>query len=214
MENGGAMTLRILIVEDHALVSQGLEVMLSACDDLEVAGAVGTAAHAIDVVTKNAVDVVLMDVNLGRTISGLEATRQIKRVSPDTKVLVLTMYSDTETVSEAIRSGADGYLTKAASRDAVVRGIRDVAASRSVLDPNVTGGVFGRLSERDPHALSDRELTILQQISHGKSTREIAREVSLAEETVKTHLKQIFKKLGVRDRTEAAAEGLRRHLIH
>jgi DNA-binding NarL/FixJ family response regulator len=208
------MTLRILIVEDHALVSEGLEVMLSMRDDFEVTGAVTSAAEAIETVTNDPVDVVLMDVNLGRSISGLEATRQIKRVAPETKVLVLTMYSDTETVSEAIRSGADGYLTKGASRDAVIRGILDVAESRSVLDPNVTGGVFGRLSERDPHALSDRELSVLQQISYGKSTREIAQDVGLAEETVKTHLKQIFKKLGVHDRAEAVAEAFRRGLVH
>ena len=208
------MNLRILIVDDHALVSQGLRTMLAMSDDLEVIGVAESAAEALDVVASTPVDVVLMDVNLGRTISGLEATRQIKAVAPHTKVLVLTMYTDAETVSEAIRSGADGYLTKGSSSEVVLRGIRDVATGRAVLDPNVTGGVFGRLGDRDPNALTDRELTVLQQISHGKSTREIARDIGLAEETVKTYLKQIFKKLGVRDRTEAATEGLRRQLIH
>jgi DNA-binding NarL/FixJ family response regulator len=207
-------SLRILIVEDHALVSQGLEVMLSMAEDIEVIGTADSAARAVELVTRGPVDVVLMDVNLGRTINGLEATRQIKAAVPATKVLVLTMYTDTETVSEAIRAGADGYLTKGASRDVVERAIRDVAENRSVLDPNVTGGIFGRLGERDPNALTDRELTVLQQISYGKSTREIAHEIGLAEETVKSYLKQIFKKLGVRDRTEAATEGLRRDLIH
>jgi DNA-binding NarL/FixJ family response regulator len=208
------MALRILIVDDHALVSQGLETMLSLTDDLEVAGMASSGAEAVERVARVPVDVVLMDVNLGRTISGLEATRQIKAAKPDTKVLMLTMYTDTETVSEAIRAGADGYLTKGASQEVLVRGIRDVAAHKSVLDPNVTGGIFGRIGERDPNALTDRELTVLQQISYGKSTREIAQDIGLAEETVKTYLKQIFRKLGVRDRTEAATEGLRRDLIH
>jgi len=203
-----------MIVDDHALVSQGLETMLSSTDDLEVAGVVSSGPAAVDSVVREPIDVVLMDVNLGRTIGGLEATRQIKAARPSTKVLVLSMYTDTETVSEAIRAGADGYLTKGASREVLLRGIRDVAADKSVLDPNVTGGIFGRIGERDPNALTDRELTVLQQISYGKSTREIAQDIGLAEETVKTYLKQIFKKLGVRDRTEAATEGLRRDLIH
>lgn len=208
------MTLRVLIVDDHALVSQGLEVMLAMTDDLGVAGTVDSAPQALDRVAAGNIDVVLMDVNLGRSIGGLEATRRIKEAAPGTKVLVLTMYTDTETVAEAIRAGADGYLTKGASREAVIQGIRDVARGRSVLDPTVTGGIFGRIGERDARALSDRELLVLQAISHGKSTREIAADIGLAEETVKSYLKQIYKKLGVRDRTEAATEGLRRALIH
>jgi DNA-binding NarL/FixJ family response regulator len=203
-----------MIVDDHALVAQGLQTMLSTVEDFEVCCVVASAARAIDRAGSEPIDVVLMDVNLGRTINGVEATRQIKAVAPDTKVLVLTMYTDTETVSEAVRAGADGYMTKAASRDALVESIRNVIQGRAVLDPNVTGGVFGRIGERDPHALTERELAVLQQISHGNSTREIAQEIGLAEETVKTYLKQIFKKLGVRDRTEAATEGLRRDLIH
>jgi DNA-binding NarL/FixJ family response regulator len=208
------MTLRILIVEDHALVAQGLETMLSSAEGLEVAGVVDSAHHGVERATSETIDVVLMDVNLGRTINGLEATRRIKQGSPRTKVLILTMYTDAETVSEAIRAGADGYLTKGASREAVVQAIRDVAASKAVLDPNVTGSVFGRIAANDPNALTDRELVVLQQISYGKSTREIGQIMGLAEETVKTYTKQIFKKLGVRDRTEAATEGLRRDLIH
>ncbi|CAN5693048.1 response regulator transcription factor [soil metagenome] len=208
------MTLRVLIVEDHALVSQGLELMLSMHEDMDVTGAVSTAPEALERVVEDPVDVVLMDVNLGRSIGGIEATRRMKETSPRTKVLVLTMYADTETVAEAIKAGADGYLTKGSSRDALLRGIRDVADDRSVLDPSVAPGIFGRISARDPHALSDRELAVLQETSYGKSTREIAEEIGVAEETVKTYLKNIFKKLGVRDRTEAATEGLRRRLIH
>ncbi|MFN2490573.1 MAG: response regulator [Actinomycetota bacterium] len=208
------MSLRVLIVDDHALVTQGLETMLSMEDDVEIAGVTTSAAGALDALGSEHVDIVLMDVNLGRSLSGLEATRRIKKSFPDKKVLVLTMYTDTETVSEAIRAGADGYLTKGSSRAALLQGIRDVAAHRSVLDPSVTAGIFGRIGERDPKALNERELMVLQEISFGKSTREIAQEVGLAEETVKTYLKNIFRKLGVRDRTEAATEGLRRDLIH
>ena len=95
-----------------------------------------------------------------------------------------------------------------------VQAIRDVAEGRAVLDPNVTEGIFGRISGKDPSALTDRELTVLQELSHGKSTREVAEHIHVSEETVKTYLKQIFRKLGVHDRTEAVAEAFRRGLVH
>ena len=208
------MPVRVLVVEDHALVAQGLEIMLAQSGPFEVVAVAGTAVQALDEVRRQPVDVVLMDVNLERSISGLEATQRIKELRPETKVLVLSMYTDTETVSEAIRSGADGYLTKGSTRESLIRALHDVIEGRSVLDPSVTGGVFGRIGARDPAALSDRELAVLQEISHGRSTREIAREIGISDDTVKTYLKQIYRKLGVRDRTEAATEGLRRHLIH
>jgi DNA-binding NarL/FixJ family response regulator len=213
-DGGGSLPIRVLIVEDHELVAQGLEIMLTQSGPFEVVGIASTAARALEEVKRGPVDIVLMDVNLERSISGLEATVRIKEARPETKVLVLSMYTDTETVSEAIKSGADGYLTKGSTREALVRAVHDVVEGRSVLDPGVTRGVFGRIGARDPAALSDRELAVLQEISHGRSTREIAREIGISDDTVKTYLKQIYRKLGVRDRTEAATEGLRRHLIH
>jgi DNA-binding NarL/FixJ family response regulator len=206
------MSLKVLIAEDHTLVSEGLEAMLSMADELELAGVVSSGE---DAVTKaSGVDVVLMDVNLGRGMSGIEATRQIKDQSPETKVLMLTMFTDPGTVAEAVKAGADGYLSKGASKEAVVDAIRDVSEGRAVLDPNVTEGVFGRIGGRDRQALTDRELTVLQHLSHGLSTREVAASIHVSEETVKTYLKQIFRKLSVRDRTEAVAEAFRRGLVH
>jgi DNA-binding NarL/FixJ family response regulator len=208
------MTLRVLIAEDHKLVSQGLEVMLSMAEDLELVGVVDGGDEAVARAKTENVDIVLMDVNLGRSMSGIEATRQIKEETPDTKVLVLTMFTDPGTVAEAVKAGADGYLSKGSSREAVLQAIRDVAEGRAVLDPNVTEGIFGRISGKDPQALSDRELTVLQELSHGKSTREVAEHIHVSEETVKTYLKQIFRKLSVHDRTEAVAEAFRRGLVH
>ena len=206
--------LRTLITEDHKLVSQGLEAMLSMADDVELVGAVDTGEAAVEKVREGGIDVILMDVNLGTGINGIEATRQIKKVAPDIKILILTMFTDPGTVTEAVRAGADGYLSKGASSDAVVQAIKDVAQGRSVLDPNVTEGIFGRLGGKDPRALSDRELAVLQELAHGKTTREVAGELHVSEETVKTYLKQIFRKLDVRDRTEAVAEAFRRGLVH
>lgn len=208
------MTVRTLIVEDHALVSEGLGMMLSLMDDIDVVGIAPTGEKAIEMVTSNPVDLVLMDVNLGPGMSGIETTRRIRELAADTKILILTMFTDPTTVTQAVKAGANGYLSKGATREAVGRAIADVLAGNSVLDPNVTQGVFGRLGEKDPSALTQRELEILQELSNGKSTKEVAEGVFLSEETVKTYLKQIFRKLGVRDRTEAVAEALRHGIVH
>jgi DNA-binding NarL/FixJ family response regulator len=207
------MSLRVLIAEDHTLVSEGLEVMLSMADDVELAGTVSNGEAAIDATRVGEVDVVLMDVNLGQSMSGIEATRHIKEISPSTRVLILSMFTDPGTVSEGIKAGADGYLSKSASRESVIQAIRDVSQGRSVLDPNVTEGIFGRIGGKDPDALTDRELSCLQLLADGQSTKEIASDMHLSEETVKTYLKSIFKKLAVRDRTEAVAEAFRRGLV-
>ena len=208
------MTVRILIAEDHMLVSQGLEAMLTINQDFELAEVVDNGARAVQQVKDQSIDIVLMDVSLGEGINGIEATRQIKEQSPGTRVLILTMFTDPGTVAEAVKAGADGYVSKAATREFMLQAIQDVAEGRSVLDPNVTEGVFGRLGGRDSDALSDRELAVLQQLTYGKSTREVAEHIHVSEETVKTYLKQIYRKLSVRDRTEAVAEAFRRGFVH
>lgn len=208
------MTLKTLIAEDHKLVSQGLEVMLSMADGVDLVGVVSTGEAAVERAEREQLDVILMDVNLGKAMNGIEATRLVKEKAPSTRVLILTMFTDPGTVAEAVKAGADGYLSKGASKDVVVQAIKDVAEGKSVLDPNVTEGIFGRIGGRDPQALTDRELTVLQELTHGKSTREVAEHIHVSEETVKTYLKQIFRKLEVHDRTEAVAEAFRRGLVH
>jgi DNA-binding NarL/FixJ family response regulator len=208
------VTVRILIAEDHMLVSQGLEAMLTINRDFELADVVDSGARAIEQVREQPIDVVLMDVSLGEGMNGIEATRRIKEQSPETRVLILTMFTDPGTVAEAVKAGADGYVSKAATREFMLQAIQNVAEGRSVLDPNVTEGVFGRIGARDGDALSDRELAVLQELTYGKSTREIAEHIHVSEETVKSHLSQIYRKLGVRDRTEAVAEAFRRGFVH
>ena len=190
------MSLRVLVADDRSLVSEGLEVMLSMTDDVELAGTVSTDEAAINAARQGDVDVILMDINLSEPMSGIAATRQIKEIAPSTRVLILSMFTDPGTVSESIKAGADGYLSKSASREAVIQAIHDVAKGRSVLDPSVTEGIFGRIGGKDPDALTDRELQCLQHLADGLSTREIADEMHLSEETVKTYLKTIYRKLG------------------
>jgi DNA-binding NarL/FixJ family response regulator len=206
--------IRTLIAEDHQLVSQGLESMLESTESLELVGIVTTGEQAVDRAKAGTVDVILMDVNMGQGMNGIDATCAIKDEVPDTKILILTMFTDPGTVAKAVKAGADGYLSKGASKETVVQAILDVVEGKSVLDPHVTEGIFGRIGGRDHRALSDRELLVLQELTHGKSTKEVAENMHISEETVKTYLKQIFRKLDVRDRTEAVAEAFRRGLVH
>jgi DNA-binding NarL/FixJ family response regulator len=187
---------RVLIADDHTLVSEGLDVMLFMADDVELAGTVSSDEAAIDAARQGGLDVILMDVNLTQPMSGIEATKQIKKIAPSTRVLILSMFTDPGTVSEGIKAGADGCLSKSATRQSVIQAIHDVAEGRSVLDPSATEGIFGRIGGNDPDALTDRELNCLQFLADGLSTREIAAEMHLAEETVKTYLKSIYRKLG------------------
>lgn len=208
------MTIRVLIAEDHVLVSEGLQLLLSTADDVELVGVAATGTEAFDRTLSLDADVVLMDVNLGSGESGIQVTKAIKDARPRTKIVILSMFTDPATVAEAVKAGADGYLSKSSSRESVVDAIRNVASGKSVLDPNVTEGIFGRLGNKDPRALTDRELEVLQWLAHGHSTRQVAEEIHVSEETVKTYLKQIYRKLQVRDRTEAVAEAFRRGLVH
>lgn len=207
------MTLSLLIVEDHAVVSKGLQAMLEPIEALKLVGSCPTGEAAVEHVRDGSVSVVLMDVNLAGAMSGIEATRRIKQVSPSTKVLILTMYTDPATVAQAVEAGADGYLSKGTSPESLAKAIEDIAAGRSVLDPTVTEGVFGLIGGRGRSTLSDREVYVLQALSNGLTTREVAQQMHLSEDTIKTYLRQIFRKLDVRDRTEAVAEGFRRGFI-
>lgn len=208
------MTIRVLIAEDHTLVSQGLQLLLEAVEDVDLVGVAATSDEAFDRSIALGADVVLMDVNLGPGESGIDATRAIKEAKPNTKIVILSMFTDPSTVAEAVKAGADGYLSKSSSRETMVDAIRNVVAGKSVLDPNVTEGIFGRIGARDARALTDRELEVLQSLADGHSTKQIAGGIHVSDETVKTYLKQIYRKLQVRDRTEAVAEAFRRGLVH
>lgn len=208
------MSVRILIAEDHTLVSRGLELMLSMTEGVDLVGTVDTAEQAVETARDQKVDVILMDVNFGPRMNGIEAAREIKKETPETKILILTMFTDPATVTQAVKAGVDGYLSKDASEDLVRMAIQEVMDGRSFLDPHVTEGILGRIGIEGSRALTDRELTVLQEISNGKSTREAAQAIHVSEDTVKMHLKQIYKKLAVRDRAEAVAEAFRRGLVH
>jgi DNA-binding NarL/FixJ family response regulator len=204
--------IRILIVDDHEIVREGLQTLLAEEPDFEVAGSAGDGASAVALAKATKPDVILMDL-LMPGLDGIEATRRILRDNPSARVLVLTTFADDQHVREAIQAGAIGYLLKDVLKADLVRALRDVAMGRPSLHPEVQQHlmreVAGRTSssqeQAPPHAsLTEREVGILRLIAEGRSNKEIAAALHLTEGTVKGYVSTIFDKLGVEDRTQAA----------
>ena len=203
--------VRLLIVDDHEVVRVGLRTLLSRIETIEVVGEAATAAEAVEQTRSLQPDVVLLDVRLGEE-SGFSACREIQNLERDVKVLVLTSFADDHVVVEAISAGADGYLLKEVNRDALVSAIEKVASGQSVLDPAVTGRVFGKVQSlmQKPGGsklslLSNQERKVLALVSEGKTNKEIAVAMGLSDKTVKNYFSNILDKLEMSRRSEAAA---------
>lgn len=202
-------TLRIVLVDDHEVVRAGLKALLDAQSDLEVVGEAGTAEDGVRRVGYDAPDVVVLDVRLPDS-SGIEACREIRTRWPDVGVLILTSYADEEALMSAIMAGAAGYVLKRIDSDALVGAIRKVGAGESLLDPAMTDRLFEKLRGEevdDPRIarLSPQERRILTLIAEGKTNREIADELFLAEKTVKNYVSNLLSKMEMSRRSEAAA---------
>jgi DNA-binding NarL/FixJ family response regulator len=208
------MTIRVLLVDDQALFREGLETLLSVHRDIKVVGQAPNGREAVDIAAKVDPDVVLMDVRMP-VLDGVRATRRLKQVLPQCRVIVLTTFDDDEYVFDALRAGAVGYLLKDVASARLVEAIRATARGESILEPSVAAKViaeFTRVSSMVPAAqmeqmvepLSERELEILALIARGATNREIGDRLFITEGTVKNHVTHILAKLGVRDRTQAA----------
>jgi DNA-binding NarL/FixJ family response regulator len=203
--------LRVMIVDDHEIVRDGIRAMLHAEDDIVVTAEAGTVQEAVDEADRTRPDVVVMDVRLADG-SGIEATREIRANHPDTKVLMLTSFADDEALFASIMAGASGYVLKQVRSGDLVRAIRAVGAGESLLDPSVTNAVLDRL-RRGKHLLKDERLArlspqeerILTLVADGRTNKEIGEELHLAEKTVKNYVSSILSKLEVARRAEAAA---------
>jgi DNA-binding NarL/FixJ family response regulator len=171
--------------------------VLSDTDDLEVIGVVDRPDQAVERVEAQTIDIVIVDVDF-EAMRGIKATCSIKDASADTKVLALTRSSDPGMVAEAVKAGADGFLSKDASGEVVVQTVQNVAEGRAVVDADNTLELF--ISGKDPREIADQELAVLQAISYGMSTRQTAELLGLSEETVPTHVEQIFGEFLGRDR--------------
>ena len=203
--------LRVMLVDDHEIVRDGIRAMLDAEDDIVVTSEAGTVREAIDEAHRTKPDVVVMDVRLSDG-SGIEATREIRAMHPATKVLMLTSFADDEALFASIMAGASGYVLKQVKSGDLLRAIRSVGAGDSLLDPSVTTAVLDRL-RKGKHLMKDEKLArlspqeerILTQIADGKTNREIGESLKLAEKTVKNYVSSILSKLEVARRAEAAA---------
>jgi DNA-binding NarL/FixJ family response regulator len=203
--------LRVMLVDDHEIVRDGIRAMLHAEDDVVVTSEAGTVREAVDEADRTRPDVIVMDVRLSDG-SGIEATREIRAKHPETKVLMLTSFADDEALFASIMAGASGYVLKQVKSGDLMRAIRAVGAGDSLLDPSVTSAVLDRL-RKGKHLLRDEKLArlspqeerILTLVADGRTNKEIGDELHLAEKTVKNYVSSILSKLEVARRAEAAA---------
>lgn len=206
----------IVLVDDHAIVRQGLRTYLELQPDLEVVGEAADGREAVQVVKDTLPDIVLMDLVMPN-MDGVEATRAITALSPSTRVIVLTSFSEDEKVFASIKAGAQGYLMKDVFPQDLVRAIRTVARGEAQLDPEIARKLMQEFTNPQPqtprHDLTERELEVLRLIAHGKSNRDISEELVLSEKTVKTHVSNILQKLHLSDRTQAAVYALRQKIV-
>lgn len=210
------MTIRILIADDHHVVRRGLVFFLTTQKDIEIAGEAKNGAEAVQLAEKLKPDLILMDLMMP-VMDGIEATKEIKKKHGDAiQILMLTSFSDQNHVIPAIEAGAAGYQLKDIEPDELVASIRKLLSGENSLHPKATNHLLTRISKQDPphkiHALTKREKDVLAELTKGKSNKEIASSLFITEKTVKTHISNIFSKLEVSDRTQAALYAVKHNL--
>jgi DNA-binding NarL/FixJ family response regulator len=213
--SAGPAPIRLLLVDDHPIVRDGLRALFESDPAFVVVGQAGDGAEAVERVGRPDadVDVVLMDLRMPR-MGGVDAIKLLRERAPQVKVLVLTTFDSDADVLPAVEAGATGYLLKDAPRDELVRAVRAAYQGQAVLAPSVAQKLLGRV--RAPVAaesLTERELKVLRLVAAGTTNREAAKQLFISEATVKTHLLHIYAKLGVRDRAAAVAEAYKRGLL-
>jgi DNA-binding NarL/FixJ family response regulator len=200
----------VVVADDHSAVREGLVLLLGTLPGIAVAGQAEDGDAAAEIVAEVKPQVVLMDLNMPRC-NGVEATRRIRASHPQTQIVVLTTYSDDESIISALQAGALGYLTKDATRAEIGRAVLAAAAGQAVLDPEVQQRLLSAATRQPPQPsaepsdsdLTPRESEVLRLIAAGRSNREIARALFVSEATIKTHVNRIFAKTGSRDRAQA-----------
>ena len=205
--------IRLLIVDDHPIMRDGLRGVFSDDPDFEVVGEAGDGAEAVALAARLAPDVILMDLRMP-VMGGVEAITQLRAAGNPARVLILTTYDTDRDVLPAIEAGATGYLLKDAPREELLRGVRAAHAGQPVLAPSVAGALMSRAGGRTPEAaLSPREVEVLRLVADGATNQSAARQLMVSETTIKTHLLHIYAKLEVRDRASAVATAYKRGLL-
>ena len=213
--------IRVVLVDDHAIVREGLSSMLSTQPDIRIVGEAGTGAEAVALIERTQPDVVLLDLEMP-DMNGVGVLEQTRKCTPTPRVLILTAYGSDERILEAVRAGAKGYLLKEAGLSEVLHTVRIIANGGSLLEPAITERLLRSMEQllRDEkkqeaakELLTQRERDILTYIARGFSNKAIASEIHLAERTIKFYATIIFEKLGVTNRAEAVARALQEQLI-
>lgn len=202
-------SIRVLVVEDHHVVRQGLVALLNVVDGLEVVGEAADGVEAIAQFRSRQPDITLIDLRLPR-LGGVDVIQRIRTEAPQARFIVLTTYEGDEDIYRALKAGARAYLLKGMTSEELIATIRAVHAGKSHIPPAIAERLAERMGTED---LTPREFDVLEQIVNGKSNREIAAELEVSEATVKTHINSLLSKLGVTDRTQAATAALRRGLV-
>jgi DNA-binding NarL/FixJ family response regulator len=209
--------IKVLIVDDHNLVREGLKAVFDNGNDVEVIGEAGSGEEALDMVGEVKPDVILMDISMPG-MNGIQATKLILEKCPESKVVILTMLDQEGYVYEAVKAGATGYMLKNTSSDDLVHAIHTVFEGKALLHPDATAQLLKEFvtladNKAKDYGLSSREMEVLQLLSEGNTNKEIAKALWISEQTVKTHVAHIFNKLGTSDRTETVAQALRNGLV-
>jgi two-component system NarL family response regulator len=208
-DNVAKETIRVLVVEDHHVVRQGLVALLNVVEGLEVVGEAADGVEAITQFRKHHPDITLTDLRLPR-LSGVEVIERIRMETPHARFIVLTTYDGDEDIFRALQAGARAYLLKGMTTDELITTIRAVHAGKSHIPPAIAQKLAERMGTEE---LTPREFDVLEQIVFGKSNREIATELLISEATVKTHINSMLGKLGVTDRTQAATAAIQRGIV-
>jgi len=202
--------IRVLCVDDHRLMREGIVRIVSLQPDIKVVAEARTGQEAVEQFMAHRPDVTLMDLQLP-VMNGLQAIRAIKKADAGARVIVLTMYQGDEDIYRALQAGAVAYLLKDSVPDDLIRVIREVHAGNQIISDGVAAKLAARATQP---ALTDRELQVLELLAEGQRNKEIAATLSISEDTARTHIKSIFFKFNVHDRTAALAEGVRRGIVH
>jgi len=209
--------IKVMIVDDHNLVREGLKAVFDQGIEIEVIAEAGSGEEAVEKSAELKPEVILMDVSMPG-MNGIQATRIIREANPEIKVVILTMLDQEGYVYEAVKAGATGYMLKSTSSDDLIEAIQMVHDGKALLHPDATAQLLKEFvtmadSRTKNYGLSNREMEVLQLLSEGKTNKQVAKDLWISEQTVKTHVAHIFSKLGTSDRTETVAQALRSGLV-
>ncbi|MCP1123624.1 response regulator transcription factor [Bacillus sp. 3103sda1] len=211
------MKIKLLLVEDHHIVRRGLVFFLKTKEEFDIIGEVGDGEEALQFIQKERPDVVLMDVSMPK-MDGIEATKRMKQYDPSIKILMLSSFSEQDYVLPALEAGADGYQLKEVQPDQLVASIIAVHQGNTNFHPKITPALLGRpatveIKQDSLSMLTKREKEVLREIAKGRSNKEIAAELHITEQTVKTHVSNVLAKLNVDDRTQAALYAVKHGVV-